>query len=625
MVGVQLMKAQMTHEEQKERIRQRVHVKIDEQHYEYFPETEHTETYDNDTCQRVGIYVRVSTDDVHQSMSYELQKKYYEDFVVRHPKWKLVGIYADEGISGTSLKHRDEFNRMIADARAGKLDLIITKSVSRFARNVVDFLGMVRMLSEHHPRIGVFFESECIYSLNERSQMALSFQATMAEEESRNKSRSMETSLRMRLDHGLPLTPKLLGFTHDEYGKLVPDPETAHIPKLIFFMYLYGFSTQQIADTLTTLGKKTYLGNIKWTSSGIAQTLRNERYCGDVFTRKTYTPDVISHRSVKNRGQRPRSRYLDEHEAIISRDDFIAVQHMLQNAKYKNKSILPELQVIKDGLLKGYVIINPRWGAFTVSDYLRASASAYEDGVIPTVPSEVQVEVNNGDFDLRGFELARLDFFDMTRKPYISFCDKSLKFSSECFKRMTGVIRVEILVHPTIRKMAVRPASPEDRNAVVWGVKSGSQVFPRIVPCSAFFDMLYSMFSWNPDNRYRLYGTLMQNSNEAAYLFDANEPGVFMKASAIHGGERSQAVMNRSGKRVGVLPAEVSRTFGKEFFFEQSFSALRAMTKEQWKLRLEGQLFSTHSEIHVTGYDELRAYIDEQLKDIDIWGALEHD
>lgn len=321
MVGVYRMKLR-TNEEQKERVRQRVNVKIDEDNYEYYPETEHTETYDNDAYQRVGIYVRVSTDDVHQTMSYELQKKYYEDFVVRHPKWQLVDIYADEGISGTSLKQRDSFNRMIADARAGKLDLIITKSVSRFARNVVDFLGMVRMLAEHNPRIGVFFEAECIYSLNERSQMALSFQATMAEEESRNKSRSMETSLRMRLDHGLPLTPKLLGYTHDEYGKLVPDPDTRHIPQLIFFMYLYGYSTTQIADILTTLGKKTYLGNAKWNASGIVQTLKNERYCGDVFTRKTFTPDVISHRSVKNRGERPRSRYLDEHEAIVSRDDF---------------------------------------------------------------------------------------------------------------------------------------------------------------------------------------------------------------------------------------------------------------------------------------------------------------
>ena len=292
----------MTHEEQKERIRQRVNVRIDESRYEYYPETQHNESVDNDAPQRVGIYVRVSTDDVHQSMSYELQKKYYEEFVTRHPKWKLVDLYADEGISGTSLKHRDQFNRMIQDAKAGKLDLIITKSVSRFARNVVDFLGMVRMLAEHSPRIGVFFEAECIYSLNERSQMALSFQATMAEEESRNKSRSMEASLRMRLDHGLPLTPKLLGFTHNEDGKLIPDPESAHIPKLIFYMYLYGFTTEQIAETLTALGKKTYLGNVQWSVASVTQILKNERYCGDVFTRKTFTPDVISHKVVKNRG-----------------------------------------------------------------------------------------------------------------------------------------------------------------------------------------------------------------------------------------------------------------------------------------------------------------------------------
>lgn len=295
--------------EQKERIRQRVRVQIDEANYQFFPERKDPDYYDNDVCQRVGVYVRVSTDDPRQTTSYELQKKYYEDFVVRHPKWTLVDIYADEGISGTSTKHRDGFNRMIAECKAGKIDLIITKSVSRFARNVVDFLGMVRMLSEHNPPIGVFFEAENIFSLNETSNMALSFQATMAEEESRNKSRSMETSLRMRLDHGLPLTPKLLGFTHNSEGKLIPNPDTMHIPKLMFYMYLYGYSTQQIAEALTALEKKTYLGNIKWTASGVAQSMRNERYCGDVYTRKTFTKDVLSHKSVKNRGERPISHY----------------------------------------------------------------------------------------------------------------------------------------------------------------------------------------------------------------------------------------------------------------------------------------------------------------------------
>ena len=303
--------ALLTNEEKKQRVRQRVRVRMEEGTYETYPETIRTDHYQSDKYQRVAIYARVSTDDVSQTTSFELQKKYYEDFVAQHPKWELVGIYADEGISGTSTKKRDAFNRMMADAKDGKIDLIITKSVSRFARNVENFLTAVRTLSEHKPRIGVFFESENIFSLKEDSQMALSFQATMAEEESRNKSRSMETSLRMRLDHGLPLTPKLLGFQHDEDGKLIIDPASYKIPKLMFFMILYGYSTSQIAEKLTQLGKKTYKGNTTWTATGVVSILRNERYCGDVFTRKTFTPDVVSHRSVKNRGERARTRYID--------------------------------------------------------------------------------------------------------------------------------------------------------------------------------------------------------------------------------------------------------------------------------------------------------------------------
>lgn len=611
----------MTHEEQKERIRQRVHVRIDEEHYEYFPETEHTESYDDKSPQRVAIYVRVSTDEIHQSMSYELQKKYYEDFVLKHPNWELVGIYADEGISGTSLKHRDEFNRMIADARAGKITLIITKSVSRFARNVVDFLGMIRLLAEHFPRIGVFFEAECIYSLNDRNQMALTFQATMAEEESRNKSRSMETSLRMRLDHGLPLTPKLLGFTHDQDGKLIPDPETYHIPKLIFYMYLYGYSTQQIADTLTQLGKKTYLGNIKWTATGITQTLKNERYCGDVFTRKTYTPDVISHRSVKNRGERPRSRYYDEHEAIVSRDDFIAVQHMLSNSKYRNKSILPELKVIGEGLLKGYVIVNPRWGAFTETDYLRACVSVYDENDLPTVPTEVQVEVNEGDFDLRGFELARLDFFDVSKSPFVTFYGRKTKFSAECFKRMPTDCFVELLVHPLLKKFAVRPASSENRSSVKWCIKSGSSMYAREIPTTAFYNVLYTLFGWKPQKKYRIYGEYVKDETGSAFIFDAGSSGCsFFNTDELFDdpGTEARQAMNVSGKLVGGIPADLARSFGKEFFYEQSLSALQNMTKERWELRMEGQLFCSGKRLNVTGYDELRAFITEQLKDIEI-------
>ena len=613
------MKRRMTHDEQRERIIRRVHAKVDEQHYEYFPETAHTEIYDNDACQRVAIYVRVSTDDIHQSMSYELQKKYYEDFVIRHPKWQLVGIYADEGISGTSLKHRDEFNRMIADAKAGKLDLIITKSVSRFARNVVDFLGMVRMLSEHSPRIGVFFEAECIYSLNERSQMALSFQATMAEEESRNKSRSMETSLRMRLDHGLPLTPKLLGYTHDESGKLTPDPETMHIPKLIFFMYLYGYSSQQIADTLTMLGKKTFLGNARWTADSIVRILRNERYCGDVFTRKTFTPDVISHRSIKNRGERPRSRYIGEHEAIVSRDDFIAVQRMLDNAKFRNRSVLPELRVVKEGFLRGYVIINPRWGAFTTTDYMRASASAYEGEEIPGIPTVVQVETHEGEYDLRGFEIAHMDFMDMSKLPSVSIGERAMKFSTTCYRKLPGQEWVELLIHPTMKRLAIRPTSKDNRNAIQWGVKSGNQTLSRTVHCTAFYQLLCKLLEFDPSKRYRLGANTTRDGNDCVLVFYAMDAIAYVQKERIPRQENDQQALMTTGKQVGVLPEQLTYAFGREYFYELSLSALNHLTRDEWKLRIEGQLCSTGTSLHVTDFEELRTFIAQELRDTCIW------
>lgn len=162
---------------------------------------------------------------------------------MKHPNWTLVKIYADKGISGTSTKHRVALNQMLTDSRAGKIDLIITKSVSRLARNTVDCITMVRNLAELRNPVGVFFESECIFSLNEDTSMPLSFLASIAENESRIRSRSMEVSLAQRLNGGLPLTPKLLGYSHDTDGKLVINPDEAPTVKLIFYMYLSGYSS----------------------------------------------------------------------------------------------------------------------------------------------------------------------------------------------------------------------------------------------------------------------------------------------------------------------------------------------------------------------------------------------
>nr|WP_302435837.1 recombinase family protein [Ruthenibacterium lactatiformans] len=607
--------------ERKERVRRRINTKVDPENYEFIPAKKPIDYYDNDIRQRVAVYARVSTDNVQQTSSYELQKKYYEDFVVHHPNWTLVKIYADEGISGTSLAHRDEFNSMIADCRSGKIDMIITKSVSRFARNVVDCISMVRMLAELPSPVGVFFESECIFSLKDDSQMALSFQATMAQEESHIRSRSMETSLRMRLDGGLPLTPKLLGYSHDADGNLVVNPDEAPTVKLIFYMYLYGYSTSDIAAALTELGRKTYLGNVKWTSNSIVQVLRNERHCGDVLTRKTFTPNYLNHKARKNRGDRPQSLYRNHHEGIVSRDDFIAVQHLLNNSKYGNRSILPELRVIDSGLLRGFVTINPRWAGFKPADYYQASASIHppdEQQADVSLPSSITLVP--GDFDMRGFEIARSEFFDNYHRPYVLFQDKRIKFSTTCVRSFGKDNHVELLVNPVEMKFAVRTAAKSSRNAVVFSKLSDGKYQPRDIAGAAYVETLFQLFGWSPDLKYRIAGALFQTETESAYIFDVNDAEAFIKSYLLSGSKSTEQAkepvqpLSISGKRVRAVPEEWIGSFGKQYYLhQQSFPPVCDQSEEDWKIRMEGQLYETGQKLRVTGFDVLRDYICQEL------------
>jgi len=610
-------------EQQKKKVRKRYSVTVDPDNYCFIPAKKQIDYYDNEVQQRVAIYVRVSTDNVHQTTSYELQKNYYEEFVTRHPNWTLVKIYADEGISGTSLKHRDEFNKMIADCRAGKIDMIITKSVSRFARNVEDFIGTVRALAELKPRVGVFFESEAIFSLNDDSQMALTFQATMAEEESHIRSRSMETSLRMRLDHGIPLTPKLFGYTHDEDGELQINPEEAPTVKLMFYMYLYGYSTQQIADTLIEQERRSYYGKLCWSASGVASVLRNERHCGDVLTRKTFTENYRTHCVHKNNGERPQSWYFNHHVGIVSRDDFNAVQRMLDNAKYGNKSILPELRVIDTGILKGFVTINPRWAGFKEEDYIRAAQSVYSADSNPmtwqSAPKDLTFEVEAGDFDLRGFEITRTEFLTTYSFPTVTFEEKRIKFSAECIRKFGSKNFVELLVNPLERKFAVRPTDATNRNGVLISKSCGGSMKGRDISSSAFSDTIFSLFGWNTDCKYRMTGDLCESEGELAYIFNAADSEAFFKQYMLptkgsDDGSGTVQPLTQCGKHVRAIPEQWACSFGKEFYLhEQPFSALAILTKLDWELRVKGQLFETGKRLNVTGFDELKGYIMNEL------------
>ena len=480
-------------ENQKDRIRTK-YKGINPDELDIIPALPQVSFYDDVQEKRVAVYARVSTDDPRQTSSYELQKNHYMDVVNKHIGWKLIDIYADEGISGTSMNHRDSFVRMINDARAGKIDLILTKSVARFARNTLDCLALARELASLKPPVGILFETENIYTLNNNSEMSLTFIATLAQEESRNKSEIMNSSIEMRFRRGIFLTPPLLGYDLDEHGNLVINEEEAKTVRLTFFMYLYGYTCSQISEMLIQLGRKSKKGSTLWSPSTILQILQNERHCGDVLARKTWTPNYLDHKSKKNKQDRNQYRKRNNHEAIISRDDFIAVQHLINNAKYGCKGFLPELKVLNEGALKGFVAINPRWAAFKVQDYLSASESVYVSNENET--EQLNIEVQSGDFDLRKFEVARSQFFDTSQKICVTFSPESIQFSTDCIRKFDKTLYIEMLVKPREKMFAVRPSSDKIRNSVQWAKVNNNLYYSRSISCAAYIKTLYELFDW---------------------------------------------------------------------------------------------------------------------------------
>jgi len=597
---------------QKQRIRER-YKGISEDELDVIPAIPKEDFYKSETMKRVAVYARVSTDDPRQTSSYELQRNHYQDVVSRRPNWQLVEIYADEGISGTSLKHRDSFLRMIEDCKAGKIDLILTKSVSRFARNILDCIGYVRELKAMQPPIGIFFETENIYTLNENSEMSLSFIATLAQEESHTKSEIMNASIEMRFKRGIFLTPTLLGYDHDEDGNLIINEDEAKTVQLIFFMYLYGYTCQQIAETLTHLQRTTKKGNTTWTSGGVLQVLQNERHCGDVLARKTWTPSYLDHKSKKNRQDRNQYLHKNHHEAIISRDDFIAVQRLISNAKYGNKAILPELQVISDGILRGYVPVNPRWSGFKADDYREASCSIY-DGIVQIPSNPVEVSVQSGSFDLRGYEIARAEFFDSQNRICMTISSDSIKFSTLAVRKLEQHHFIEMLIHPTKMQIAIRPCNNENRNKMQWSKKTNGLTVPRPISGNAFLPTLFELFGWNENCKYRIIGMHRQKDNESILLFDLNDVEVLMPPEAFSQAESINPITsNGRNKKILAYPATWASSFGKNYYVHAQAKEMEEAS--DWNAHVEGVPYK-ESDLQPTAVEEIEKNIHEILTDM---------
>lgn len=581
----------------------------------FIPAKPKADLYGDNHVFRTCAYCRVSTDNDEQLSSFELQQTHYKHLVQDHPNWELRAIYADEGISGTSLKNRDQFNAMIEACKQGQYDLIVTKSVSRFARNLVDCISLIRMLKGLKPPVGVYFETDNLYTLDENKEFMLSFLATFAQEESVKKSESMNWSLQQRFKDGKLLTPAPLGYDRPKdvtgryikYAPLEVNEAEAKIVKLIYDAYLSGWSQEEIAAFLTDIGCETKSGAVEWNSGSVGYILTNERYCGNVLTWKTFTADLYEHKHKKNNQDRDQYLYKDRHEAIISVEQFESVQALIENRKHHIRGGLPMMHVIDEGIFRGFIPINHHWVNDDPNTYYDISNSVKRQSKTKAIPKS-----NFSAFDLQGYQVVRGQFMQVRYEgPTINITNERISFNKFCVQKFENVAYVQLLLHPTERRIAIRPCSSTDAHNIRWRPDPEKAVYSKTLNCQHFGNALYSIMEWNPDYVYKVRGTWAQRGAEQIIVFNLPNATPAVMVAPENGEETKQ-------KRVSLCPEEWADDFGEEFYehtLENGFYYIAPNT--EWNSQAKSVLAPGMMQFATTTPEQLQLSINDLRRGTD--------
>jgi DNA invertase Pin-like site-specific DNA recombinase len=552
---------------------------------------------------RVAVYCRVSTDGIGQTVSFEIQKKYYIKYVRSQPNWKLVGLYSDEGISATTTKNRVGLQMLIQDAKIGKIDLIVIKSISRFCRNLEDSIRIINELKALPRPVGIFFETERISTLDPSMDMLTKVFSMIAEGESRKKSEAIIGSLRARYSEGFFLIYDILGYKRTGVNKISIDEEEAATVRLIYEMYLAGYTEYQIAEVLIELGRKKHThhyidgkikeGTIDWNASSVRNIFDNEKRCGDVLAQKTYTYDCIEHIVRKNVREVAQYYGVDQHEAIISREEFYLAQRLRESNKGGWTKGIQVLRTFVSGPLKGFVRVIPGWYGFDESDYVAASLNAY--GVtIPQRPlypdyvtgsieeihtakekTKEDIEfshyyaVSEQEFlsepiitpdeyeqliekepeyldaliklkeDLSSRKvivkpykgLARAWKFSMKEKKLVTFDRCGISFNSACYE-VLNADAVEMYYNPVEETVVVTKCENADINApeaINWRREIGGHF--EMIRCStpAICAVIFMCMNWDRNNKYTLFGRKKVADGKVVLEFSLGYPIVRVK------------------------------------------------------------------------------------------------
>lgn len=511
-------------------------------------------TINDEDYKRVAVYARVSTNNEEQVSSIENQEKFYKTKVAEKENWELYKIYADEGKSGTTMKRRTEFKQMLKDAADQKFDTILCASVSRFARNVTDCIEQVKHLKIDNPKhpVGVYFETEGLYTLDPNSNMALFIHAMLADWESDNKSKRMILSYDQRICTGQYPVADLLGYRHTKDGKLVIQEDEAETVKFIFYAYIGGYTLSEIAEILTEKERQTLTGRTEWNAAMVRAIMDNERRWGDLEARKNIVIDYKEKKTVKNDAMRVGAFVPNHHEGIVSRE--IANAAKMVAASSGNIAGVPDICVIEEGGLKGFVSVSPTWSGVDRQLYLDFCKSAYTEEEYEQIEHEARIirgEEHSKIVSIQfaGYEVPNSAFFISPGTPNLTFDRKHIRFNKKCLEKFRNYDYVEMLYHPLLQAIVIRSCFGYRPGAIQLHRPDGKDI--TSFSADTFCQIVYEQMDWIEDYGFRFRGVTRQRGKQTAMLFFLDEPQIIIGKAGIKGAETGSNYIPYRNSEIG--------------------------------------------------------------------------
>jgi DNA invertase Pin-like site-specific DNA recombinase len=454
---------------------------------------------------RAAAYIRVSTDSTDQENSLKNQRVHYERMIPSNPLWKYAGIFQDEGISGTNMRNRKGLLHLIKECKAGNIDLIVVKEVSRLARNTRDCLDIAQQLAELNPPVGIFFENNNLNTLDSGSKIFFTVLAMCAELESELKSRSVEFGQdELFRTYQFPV-PTLLGYRKTEKYKMEIEEEGAKTVRLIYDLFLAGNAPGEIALILTELKRPTARNNRSWQPGSVTGILSNEKYTGAYLMRKRYTVSFLTHQTRRNIGQKRIFHKPNHHKPIVSLEEHARALLMLRanhaSPFFNNKY---EIKVVRRGLLAGFIPMNAAFGGYDAAHYL----GAYIMARVPDVEFSSEIAVIPG--------LRRISRKILCNRHTASLTLNKTQavFNSVCVSRIKADY-VEIMLNPMERLLAVRKTTRKNPNAIPWRNEP--------VPARELNRVIFEMMGCRTDWQCKIPASMLCRGERKLIMFDLSD------------------------------------------------------------------------------------------------------